>query len=480
MPQSRSSEPCVPRQKERSPKMSSKGSSQVARFSRFCELVGLELEGFQLKIVGEAFSPRRETLVLIPRGNGKTTLLAAFALYHLFANTHPQIAIGAASREQAGTLFEFARAMVAHPTLSKRVDVTRREIRRRDGNGWLRVVASDGPKQHGLVLSLAIVDELHAHRDDELYIALRTGMMKRPDAKIVTISTAGVGAESALGTLHARAVKGDVTRSGAMTTAISANLGMLEWALDEKADIDDMAVVKSANPASWLTEQLLSEQREAVHEIAFRRYHCNQWVDSHAPWITADVWDACAEKPEMPPRSDVVLGIDAAVRHDSACVATVRRDAGGVCHAEFEVWEPTRERDIELEQLVEFVRAQARKHNVTAVAFDPYFFIHAAQRLDSEGIPMIEWRQDHSRMVPATQTLSELISRGKLRHGGHPTARSHALNAEVQETDRGIRIKKRGRERNDCAIALAMAVDWASRDPGRRTSVYEDRDLLAV
>lgn len=457
--------------------MNLKGSSQVARFGRFCELIGLDIEGFQLKIVSEAFSPRRESLILIPRGNGKTTLLAAFALYHLFTNSHPQIAIGAASREQAGTLFEFARAMVAHPTLAKRVDVTRREIRRKDGNGWLRVVASDGPKQHGLVLSLAIVDELHAHRDDELYIALRTGMLKRPDAKIVTISTAGVGAESALGLIHARALKGDVTRDGALTTAISANLGMLEWALPDKADIDDMSVVKSANPASWLTEPLLAEQREAVHEIAFRRYHCNEWVSSHAPWITAELWDACAAKPEIPPRSEVFLGVDAAVRRDSAVIATVRLDQDGFYHATFEVWEPTQERDVELEQLEEFVRTQARKFNVRAVAYDPYFFIHAAQRLESEGIDMREYRQDHGRMVPATQTLSAAISHGKLRHGGHAIARTHALNAEVQETDRGIRIKKRGRERNDCAVALAMAVEFASRKGGG-PSVYEGRDLV--
>jgi phage terminase large subunit-like protein len=458
----------------------SKGSSQVAKFGRFCELIGLDLEGFQLKIVAEAFSSRRETLILIPRGNGKTTLLAAYALFHLFSNSHPQIAIGAASREQAGTLFEFARAMVAHPTLAKRVDVTRREIRRRDGHGWLRVVASDGPKQHGLVLSLAIVDELHAHRDDELYIALRTGMMKRPDAKIVTISTAGVGAESALGLLHARALKGDVKRDGALTTAVSANLGMLEWALGEKADIDDMEVVKSANPASWLTEALLQEQRDAVHEIAFRRYHCNQWVDSHAPWISADVWDACSEKPRIAPRAEVILGVDAAIRHDSAAVVTLHRDDAGLYHAEFEVWQPTRERDIEIEALVEFIRAQARKYDVRGVVFDPYFFIHAAQRLDAENIPMVEWRQDNGRMVPATQTLSEVVGHKKLRHGGHPTARSHALNCEVSETERGIRIKKRGKERNDCAVALAMAVEWASRDPGKRTSVYEDADLIVA
>jgi phage terminase large subunit-like protein len=61
---------------------------------------------------------------------------------------------------------------------------------------------TDGPKQHGLILSLAIVDELHAHRDAELY----TGMLKRRDARIVTIWTAGADHDSALGELRRRAL----------------------------------------------------------------------------------------------------------------------------------------------------------------------------------------------------------------------------------------------------------------------------------
>jgi phage terminase large subunit-like protein len=39
-------------------------------------MLGHRLEDFQRLIVEEVFSPRRETLVLIPRANGKSTLLA--------------------------------------------------------------------------------------------------------------------------------------------------------------------------------------------------------------------------------------------------------------------------------------------------------------------------------------------------------------------------------------------------------------------
>ena len=115
-------------------------------------------------------------------------MLAAIGLWHLLSAKQPQVAIGAASREQASVLFDISRQMASHPAIASRVEITRREIR--TPTGWLKVVASDGPKQHGLILSLAIVDELHAHRDAELYTALRTGMLKRKDASIVTISTA--------------------------------------------------------------------------------------------------------------------------------------------------------------------------------------------------------------------------------------------------------------------------------------------------
>jgi phage terminase large subunit-like protein len=42
------------------------------------------------------------------------------------------------------------------------------------------VLASDAPKLHCLTPSFAIVDELHAFRDAEVYIALKTAMLKRP------------------------------------------------------------------------------------------------------------------------------------------------------------------------------------------------------------------------------------------------------------------------------------------------------------
>jgi hypothetical protein len=52
--------------------------------------------------------------------------------------------------------------------------------------------------------------------------------------------------------------------------------------------------------------------------------------------------------------------------------------------------------------VVEHVREQCRHYQQATVCFDPCFFMIPAQRLEAEGLTMVEWRQDNARMVPAT------------------------------------------------------------------------------
>jgi hypothetical protein len=127
--------------------------SELARFKRFCaEILDLRLEPFQVKIAHEVFSDRRETLVLLPRGNGKSTLLAAIGLWHLLSAEQPQVAVGAASREQAAVLFDISRQMASHPAIASRAEITRRgnpygeRLAERRGKRWT--------EEHGLILSL--------------------------------------------------------------------------------------------------------------------------------------------------------------------------------------------------------------------------------------------------------------------------------------------------------------------------------------
>jgi phage terminase large subunit-like protein len=129
----------------------------------------------------------------------------------------------------------------------------------------MRVLAADAPRLHGLTPSLCLVDELHAHASDEVYIALSTAAIKRPGSKLLIISTAGSGPDTPLGRLRARALAApDVRRTGARTDARGPDIRMLEWSVPDEADIADMKTVKKANPASWLTVEALRQQAASL------------------------------------------------------------------------------------------------------------------------------------------------------------------------------------------------------------------------
>jgi phage terminase large subunit-like protein len=161
----------------------------------------------------------------------------------------------------------------------------------------------------GLAPTLCIVDELHAHRDDDLYIALRTSMLKRAGAKMLTISTAEAGAESPLGQLRARALaQPDVRRISFLTDARGPHLRMLDWQVPPDADMDDPRIVKKANPASFVTVEGLAEQREAVQDHAFRRLHANQVVEGEGYWLPAGAWQTCAGDATIEPGERVWSG----------------------------------------------------------------------------------------------------------------------------------------------------------------------------
>jgi phage terminase large subunit-like protein len=76
----------------------------LARFEGFCRYVGLELEDFQRLVLAEFFAGRRELLVMLPRGNGKTTLFSALSLFHLLTTPQPAVYCAAAGRDQARLL----------------------------------------------------------------------------------------------------------------------------------------------------------------------------------------------------------------------------------------------------------------------------------------------------------------------------------------------------------------------------------------
>jgi phage terminase large subunit-like protein len=103
---------------------------------------------------------------LLPKKNGKSTLLAALALFHLITTPDAECVVGAASRDQATILYDQAAGFVRRsPGLDERVHVKRgyREIQSR-ATRRIRVLAADVDTADGVIPTLALVDELHRHK----------------------------------------------------------------------------------------------------------------------------------------------------------------------------------------------------------------------------------------------------------------------------------------------------------------------------
>jgi len=435
----------------------SSSAERAAAFAAFAARhAGLQLEPFQARIVG-AHHEHRETLAILPRGNGKTSLAAALAVEHLVTTRQPAVYVAAASRDQARVLFEQARNMVqGDRDLSRHVTVRHRELRANGGH--LRVLSSDGPRAHGLIPTLALVDELHAHRSPDLYVALRSALGKR-SARMLTITTSGYDPESTLGQLRARALElADIERDGELTIARdpAGNFAMLEWALTLDDDLADPDVLKRANPASWVTREWLAEQiaSPGMHPLEVARYHACAWTYGQASWLPTGAWQACKGDATIQPSEAVWAGLDVGGERSATALVWATADL----RIGSRVWTG----DEAVLEAAAAVRELAGRFDLRELAYDPWRFQAPALELQRDGIPAVEFPQSHARMVPASEGLYAAISEKQLTHDGDPVLARHVLGAVAKSTGRGWRLDKSTRSAQiDAAVALAMAVELA-------------------
>ena len=438
----------------------------LERFEDFCAEVGLGLEPFQLEIAAAALDPGcRELLVLIPRGNGKTRLVGALAVFHLLTVEDAQVVVGSSSRETAGALFAYASADAAH--FPDRIAVHHLRMRTASA-GTLHVVASRGLKAHSWTPSLLLADEIHAWADPQLLDAFATSLIKRRDSRLVGISSAGAGDDSPLGRWRKRMLAlPEVEREGALVGCRGEQTqALIRRRTGGRPDRAGRRRGGEAREPGLVDHgDRPPGAGESTAPIAFARFHAGPWTAREGSWLPPGAWSAIKGEPRLEPGERTWAALDlGGEESDTALVWGQER--GGVINAG--AWIGSG--DAAVLEAAERVRELAARYRLVELCADPWrgkqLMLEAERDL---GLRVVELPQTDGRMCPASASLRQRVVERAIAVPRDPRLAAHAANAVARHSRRGWRLEAPARGVPvDAMVALAMLVARIESEAARR------------
>lgn len=440
----------------------------------------------------------RTLYLLVPRKNGKSTLLAGICLYLLCADGEEGAEVYglALDRDQAGHVFRTAQRMVGlHPALATRLNVMASRQRITDDRTFssFSVMAGDDEGALGSTPHGAYIDELLTQPSRDLYDAIRTGMGTRAQPMLMLATTA----ESDPAGFAA------AERQWSEQVATRADLDPSRLVVMYAAAADDdwssEATWRKANPAlgDFLDIGVLRDEYHKAHanpaeERAFRQFRLNQPVRAVGRAIDLVAWDACSSiiDPDELHGQTAFAGLDLASSSDLAAIAYAfradeqvtlvwrhfvpeatmddldRRTAGSATVWANAGWlTVTPGNVIDYHSILATLEEDGQAFDIAEVAYDRWGMTQLAQDLTDAGLSLVQFGQGFASMSSPTRELLRKIAAGELRHGSNPVARWEAANLITRSDPAGNLKpdKDRSADKIDGIVAAIMALDRALR-----------------
>ena len=424
---------------------------------------------FEEKFFSDVFAGVPECWLLVPEGNGKTTAVAGLCLYVCdFSRLPAQIPVAAASREQAGILYQQAEGFVLrseslHDFVHSDIQAIKgklkllvprfrpmpgyRKIEHYSG-GTLQVFAADDRTGDGVMFTIAVLEELHRHRDLSLYRTWSGKRLKR-GGQIITISTAGEpGSEFENTRERIRQTVPIVERTETFLLARSPSLVLHEYAVPEDGDVEDMGLVARANPALRVTEDIIREKfaSPTMTMSHWRRFTCNLPTRSDAAAITEVEWAAARTTEQIPIGVPIWLGLDVGWKYDTtSMVPFLLTDLQHRLFGAAKVLVPPRDGTSLDPQAVENALLEIHKRNpVHTVVMDTTRAEQLASWIEQTlGAVVVDRAQTNSFAAMDCEMLLDGLRSGFLHHTGDPELTQHAMNAiTVELPDKKMKFER--------------------------------------
>ncbi len=278
----------------------------------------------------------RYAFLFMARKSGKSVFAAGLQLYFLMADgvEDPQSLLLASTREQASICLEYATGIVHHsPSLEQRLEPQRYKIVFKDKTkgGFSKVLASNASKLDGYSASAAILDEIHAYKDDSLFNVIKSSILARKNPMLLLITTAGFSLTSFCFNYmkYAQNVMNDDVSDDSLFTMM--------FTLDEGDDITDTKNWYKSNPALGHISELENleiEFAQSQYSITqmnnFKTKHLNVFIEQANSWIKTEVLnESFVTEFDIKELygSEIYLGLDLSATRDlTALVGVVPKD----------------------------------------------------------------------------------------------------------------------------------------------------------
>ena len=482
----------------------------------------MALEGWQCFILTAVFGwlrpdgrrRFRTAYTEVARKNGKSSLSSGVALYLLAADGEAgaEVYSAATTRDQARIVWNDAKAMAvrspdlrracgietsAHAVYVPRTSSTFKALSR-DQQGNL-----DGLNVHG-----AIIDELHAHKARDVWEVIETATGARTQPLVWAITTAGF---NRAGICYEQ--RGYVLKILDRVNEDETYFGIV-FTLDDGDDWTDPANWPKANPnlaVSVEPDDLARKASKAMQlasaQNGFLTKHLNIWVNADTAWMNMQAWDRCAD-PSLDEAdfegADCIAACDLATKTDIAAnLRLFEREIDGQAHyyafanyylpedaaedgrnSQYAGWAIEGRLTLTPGNVTDFayieddLREVARRVRLREVAFDPWQAAQIMQRLEAEGMKVVEYRQTVQNMSAPMKELEALVLSGRFHHNGDPVLAWMVSNVvcHVDAKENIYPRKERPENKIDGVIALIMAIGRAMLSQPAAQSFWESND----
>ena len=517
------------------------------------------LESWEQFIIASIFGWRRKenklrrykkAYVQVSRKNGKTTFASGIGNYCFFCDSPAEAGVEiyyiATKKDQAKIAWSESERQIRKAKALNKEAITYKQTstitKKKDTASKSKPLGQDSNTEDGLNPHLVIVDEYHAHPDNELLNVLESGMGARRQPLTFIITTAGFDKTSVCFSEYEYAKQ-----------ILQGSLNNDEYfcIIYEPDNIKDIWIFMSEYKEKLNNNQNTQEQEELINNIIFQANpninisvkdsylksrlfegldkpvqrtdiltkNLNVWTQASEVWISSDRW----LKSYLHQNINInelkgkraCIGLDLATTRDIAayvlCFDSIDngpyillprffmpkeniRHRSKEDRVPYELWASqglitlTNGDIIDFDIIESSILQDAKDFEIIEIAYDPWKAIEIVTHLESEGFKMEQVRQSFAvgGLSEGTSLFEKTIDERKLLHGNNPVLNWMISCCEVKTDGRDNYLpvkpdRRRSYKRIDGVVASIMALHRVIKNHFEDTkSIYESEGVFSL